>query len=61
MISAASAIWADEVTGSPVPSVMRTRTKAMMCSAMKKKIVGGKTARSSSFSFSTALLIAVAC
>jgi hypothetical protein len=31
-----------------------------MCSAMKKKIVGGSIARSSSFSFSTAFLMLVA-
>jgi hypothetical protein len=30
-----------------------------MCSAMKKKTVGGNTARNSSFNFSTALFIAV--
>ena len=59
MISAASAICADEVTGSPVPSVMRTLTHPTMCRAMKKKRVGGNTARNSSFTFSTALFIAV--
>src|SRR5688572_32051735 len=41
----------------PVPSSISTRTRAMRCSAMKKKMVGGSTAANSSFTFSVSLLM----
>lgn len=58
-ISAASAIWIDDETWSPVPCVMRTLINPTMCREMKKKRVGGNAARNSSLIFSKPLFTAL--
>src|SRR5215475_9099605 len=56
-IRAATAIETVDSGASPVPLAINTRTNATTCRAMKKKIVGGSTAKNSSLSFEVTLLI----
>src|SRR5437870_5376383 len=49
-IRAATAIEIDEYGETPVPSSINTRTNMTRCSATKKKIVGGRILKNSSFS-----------
>src|SRR5215470_2960548 len=43
------------------PLAIKTRIKVTRCSATKKKIVGGRTAKNSSFSFSSILCMGLLC
>src|SRR5206468_1724230 len=54
---APTATWIGVLTGIPVPFSISTRTTATRPRVMKKKIVGGITARNSSLTFSDSLLI----
>ena len=55
---AATAIEIVDSGASPVPLSINTRTNATICSATKKKIVGGIIARNSSLILSDSLLMA---
>ena len=58
-ISAAIVICNGELTAMPVPFSISTRMSATSCRVIKKKIVGGNTARNSSLSFSSTLCMAL--
>src|SRR5437899_12478548 len=57
----ATAIETEEDGFSPVPSSINTRINMTMCSATKKKIVGGSSSKNSFLSVVNSLVIELSC
>src|SRR6266576_461198 len=57
----ATAIETEEDGASPVPSSIKTRINMTICSATKKKIVGGSSAKNSSLSLLDRLVMELNC
>src|SRR5947207_4864797 len=58
---AATAIETEEDGAIPVPSSIKTRINMTMCSATKKKIVGGRSLKNSSLSLVDSLVMELNC
>src|SRR6266498_4476432 len=57
----ATAIEIEEDGASPVPSSIKTRINMTICSAMKKKIVGGSSSKNSFLSVVDSLVMKLNC